>query len=91
VEVVPKIYENSRHNSMTLLGSGKIKYIISTSEKGRLPAEDSVKIRRRACSLGIPCVTSIDTANALADSLLSRYSEINTEIVDINKVVLNNL
>jgi carbamoyl-phosphate synthase large subunit len=86
VEVVPKIYENSRHNSMTLLGSGKIKYIISTSEKGRLPAEDSVKIRRRACSLGIPCVTSIDTANALADSLLSRYSEINTEIVDINNM-----
>lgn len=84
VTLVPKIHENSEFNSMTLLESGKIQYIISTSAKGRIPARDSVKIRRRACMLGIPCLTSIDTANALADSLLSRYSEINTEIIDIN-------
>jgi carbamoyl-phosphate synthase large subunit len=45
-----------------------------------------VKIRRRACSLGIPCLTSVDTANALADSLLSDYSEINTELVDMNNL-----
>ena len=86
VTVVPKIHENSEFNSMTLLESGKIRYIISTSAKGRIPARDSVKIRRRACMLGIPCLTSIDTANALADSLLSRYSEINTEIIDINNM-----
>ncbi|HIT05608.1 MAG TPA: carbamoyl-phosphate synthase large subunit [Candidatus Scybalocola faecipullorum] len=86
VTVVPKIHENSEFNSMTLLESGKIRYIISTSAKGRIPARDSVRIRRRACMLGIPCLTSIDTANALADSLLSRYSEINTEIIDINNM-----
>jgi carbamoyl-phosphate synthase large subunit len=33
--------------------------------------------------LGIPCLTSIDTATAVADSLRSRYSEENTELVDI--------
>ncbi|MDP4132715.1 MAG: carbamoyl-phosphate synthase large subunit [Bacillota bacterium] len=86
VTSVPKIYENSDFNSMTLIESGKIKYIISTSTKGRIPQRDSVKIRRRACMLGIPCVTSIDTANALADSIMSRYSEINTEIIDINNM-----
>jgi carbamoyl-phosphate synthase large subunit len=69
---------------MTALQGGGFTYIISTSRKGRDPAEDSVKIRRKAVSLGIPCLTSIDTANALADSLLSNYSEINTELVNIN-------
>ena len=71
---------------MTLLESGKVNYIISTSAKGRLPARDSVKLRRRAVMLGIPCLTAIDTADALADSLMSRYSEINTELVDINNM-----
>ncbi len=83
---VNKIHENPDDNTMTLLESGKLAYIISTSTKGRDPARDSVKIRRKASLLGIPCLTSIDTANALADSLSSGYSEINTELVDINNM-----
>ena len=83
VSVVNKIHKNSE-NIMTLLQSGNINYIISTSTRGRDPARDSVKIRRKASLLGIPCLTSIDTASALADSLMSRYSELNTELVDIN-------
>ena len=84
VKSVSKIHESSEDNTVALLDSGRINYIISTSEKGRDPAADDAKIRRKACTLGIPCLTSIDTANALADSLLSGYSEINTELVDIN-------
>jgi len=84
VETVEKINENPLTNTETLLESKKISYVICTSEKGRIPAFDDVKLRRKACSLGIPCLTSVDTANALADSLLSGYSEINTELVDIN-------
>jgi carbamoyl-phosphate synthase large subunit len=84
VQSVEKISECPNNNTATLLDSGKISYVISTSEKGRDPVFDDVKIRRKACSRGIPCLTSVDTANALADSLLSRYSEINTELVDIN-------
>ena len=84
VQAVDKIQDNPDANTATLLGTGKISYVISTSEKGRNPAFDDVKIRRKACALGIPCLTSIDTAGALADSLLSGYSEINTELVDIN-------
>ncbi|NLL39932.1 MAG: carbamoyl-phosphate synthase large subunit [Clostridiales bacterium] len=90
VHTVSKIYESkgsvNEENTMSLLESGKINYIISTSARGRDPARDSVKIRRKACLLGIPCLTSTDTANALADSLLSGYSEINTEIIDINNM-----
>jgi carbamoyl-phosphate synthase large subunit len=86
VQVTNKIYDSPDNNTATLLESGKISYIISTSKKGRDPALDDVKIRRKACSLGVPCLTSVDTANALVDGLLSGYSEINTELVDINRL-----
>mgnify|MGYP001202675867 FL=1 len=86
VQQVKKIHECNSENTATLLESGKISYVISTSSKGRNPASDDVKLRRKACSLGIPCLTSVDTANALADCLLSGYSEINTELIDINNL-----
>ncbi|MCL2078949.1 MAG: carbamoyl-phosphate synthase large subunit [Oscillospiraceae bacterium] len=85
-EVVEKINECPVNNTEALLESKKISYVICTSEKGRDPALDDVKLRRRACALGIPCLTSADTAGALARSLLSGYSEINTELVDINRL-----
>jgi carbamoyl-phosphate synthase large subunit len=84
VQSVEKIKDCADNNTEKLLESGKISYIISTSKKGRDPALDDVKLRRKACSLGIPCLTSVDTANALADGLLSGYSETNTELIDIN-------
>ena len=83
---VSKLHETDGQdeNIMELLESGKLQYIISTSSKGRLPGRDSVKIRRKAVELAIPCLTSIDTANALANSLRSRYTQLSTELVDIN-------
>jgi len=86
VQSVAKIKDQPDNNTGTLLESGKISYIISTSKKGRDPALDDVKLRRKACSLGVPCLTSVDTANALADGLLSGYSETNTELIDINNL-----
>ncbi len=81
---VDKIHESDKENTLTLIESGKINYVISTSSKGRIPTRDSVKIRRKTVERNIPCLTSIDTANALADSLKSKYSEYSTELVDIN-------
>ena len=81
---VKKIHEDHRDNTLTLIESGKIQYVISTSAKGRQPERDSVKIRRKTVERNIPCLTSIDTANALADCLKSKYSQISTELVDIN-------
>ena len=57
VKIVDKIHESSV-NTITLLESGKVNYVISTSAKGRNPARDSVKIRRKASLLGIPCPVS---------------------------------
>ncbi|MDR1885450.1 MAG: diaminopimelate epimerase, partial [Synergistaceae bacterium] len=83
--VIHKIGE-AYDNVITLMESGRVQYIVSTSARGRDPARESVRIRSLATRLGIPCLTSIDTATALADSLKSRYSEENTELVDINNM-----
>jgi len=85
-ELVGKIYDNDQNNVIKLLESGKVNYIISTSSKGRDPKADDVKTRIKATVLGIPCATSIDTANALVESLLSGYNQQNIELIDINQL-----
>ena len=82
VTAINKMAEEGE-NTKTMLESGKIQYIISTSAKGRTPARDSVKIRRIAVEHGIPCLTSLDTADALADILSQDYHLNNVELVDI--------
>lgn len=66
-----------------LLESGKIQYMISTSNKNQLPQLASVKLRRKATERGIFCITSIDTANALANALSSGFHMQNMELIDI--------
>ena len=86
VEVVNKIRENPDDNILTLLDSGKIDYMISTSAKGRDPHADSVRMRRHAVERDIPCLTAIDTANAIASCLKSKYNAGNIELIDINRL-----
>ena len=81
---VAKVHENYNDNVKTLLESGKIVYVVSTSAKGRDPVAESVKLRRLAVERDIDCLTALDTANALADCLASPYNLDNTTIVDIN-------
>ncbi|MGN0243028.1 MAG: carbamoyl-phosphate synthase large subunit [Lachnospiraceae bacterium] len=82
VTMVHKIHE-SEQNTITLLESGKINYIISTSAKGRSPLRDSVKLRRKSVELGIPCLTSLDTAKVIADIIKLNYSPDKTSLIDI--------
>ncbi len=86
VTVVNKIHENPSDNLLTLLDSGKIDYVISTSAKGRNPRADSVRMRRHAVERDIPCLTAIDTAHTIANCLKSKYSAENVELVDINRL-----
>ncbi|MBR1536380.1 MAG: hypothetical protein IJ630_05530, partial [Treponema sp.] len=89
VTAVAKVHENYSDNVMTLLESGKIAYVVSTSAKGRDPIAESVKLRRLAVEHDIDCLTAIDTANALADSLASPYTLENVSLVDINSPDFN--
>ena len=57
VTVVNKIHENPDDNLLTLLDTGKIDYVISTSTKGRNPHADNVRMRRHAIERDIPCLS----------------------------------
>ena len=83
--VVRRVSEE-KPNVMTLLDSGKVDYVISTSAKGRIPAFDSVKIRRKTVERSICCLTAIDTANAVADILMMGKNIDEMEMIDITKI-----
>ncbi|MDF3004574.1 MAG: carB1 [Oscillospiraceae bacterium] len=71
-------------NVMDLIDSGKIHYVISTSKGGANPkASQSVRLRRRAVDHSIVCLTALDTANALADCLLSKKRMADIDLVSI--------
>lgn len=82
---VTKVYKikESEQNTLALLESGKISYIVSTSAKGRTPRRDSVKVRRKSVELGIPCLTSLDTARSLTEILECNCTVENATLVDI--------
>ncbi|MGI6192306.1 MAG: carbamoyl-phosphate synthase large subunit [Christensenellales bacterium] len=81
---VGKIHESGGDNALSLIDSGAITYVISTTAKGREPARDGMRIRRRAVERRTPCFTALDTANAVADCLLENFRIEGLEVVDIN-------
>lgn len=83
---VYRIHEYKEPNVITLLESGEISYVISTSETGRKPSLDSVRMRRKAVERSIVCLTAIDTANALLDCLEMNRTIADVEMVDITKI-----
>lgn len=85
VTVVSKLYDHSAITSMDLLEDGKIKYIIYTGTPMDV-IDDFIKLHRRALQLSVATITSLDTANALADILSSGFNLYNTELVDINSM-----
>ena len=85
VEIIRKI-EEEEPNIITLFDQNKIDYIITTSKKGRKPQRHSVQMRRRAVERSIVTMTALDTANALANSLMSNRTVNDVELVDITKI-----
>ena len=81
VEIVGKLGQDNR--VFQLLEDGKIDYVILTGSTEPEYIRDFIRLNHRCVQLGIPCLTSLDTAGALADILESRYNQRNTELVDI--------
>ena len=71
-----------------LMESGQLRYIVYTGAVKDATMGDYIALHRRAMQLGIPCLTSLDTAQALVDIIASRFTEENTELVDINAMRL---
>ena len=84
VEEVPGISES--REIFSLMENGKINFIVYTGALFDSTMGDYIMLHKRAVQLAIPCLTSLDTAAALADIIASRYNERNTELVDINNM-----
>ncbi len=82
---VKKIDEGSP-NILDLIESGKIDLVINTPTKGRKPERDGFRIRRKAVEQSIPCLTSIDTAKAVVDTLKLGKEIGDLEIVEMGKL-----
>ncbi len=82
VEQVKSIKESD--HIFDVLESGNVNFIVYTGDLLVSTYDHFRVLHRRAMQLSIPCLTSLDTANALADIMASRYTQDNTELVDIN-------
>ncbi len=67
-ELVKKISE-SEFNLLNDVKSGRVDLIINTLNNGKNVESDGFKLRRAAVETGIPCLTSLDTVEALIDAL----------------------
>lgn len=82
VDIVGMLSEDN--SIMELLEDGKLDYIVYTTKSDRESIHDYIRLHNRATQLSVPVLTSLDTANAMADIIASRYNQQNTELVDIN-------
>ena len=73
-------------NTNKIFDTGKIDFVVSTSKIGRDPAVQSVQMRRKAIERNIITLTSVDTANALVNCLLSDTNLDSVHMVDITKI-----
>ena len=69
---------------LRLMDSGQLRYIVYTGAVKDGTMGDYIALHRHAMQRGVPCLTSLDTANALAEIIASRFHESSTELVDIN-------
>ena len=67
-----------------LISSGEVNYVVYTGAVMDSSVGDFRLLYRKAMASHIPCMTSIDTALALADVISASYDQGNTHLVDIN-------
>ena len=86
VEVTSVANAAENDEILDLMESGRVHYIVYTGAVKDATVGDYTALHRRAMFLGIPCLTSLDTANALAEIIASRFSARTVELVDINNM-----
>lgn len=73
-------------NVMDLILGHKIDLVIDTPTQGRDKSRDGFLIRRNAIETGVYCITAMDTAHALAESLEHANASGELDLIDIAKV-----
>ena len=84
VQVVDRL--SATDTVIRLMDEEKIDYIIYTGKTDMESINDYIRLHHHAILLGITVLTSLDTANALGDIIASKFTENNTELVDINNL-----
>ncbi|MFJ8266302.1 carbamoyl-phosphate synthase large subunit [Peribacillus asahii] len=64
ITTVGKIGEEGK-NLLDVIRNGEAQFVINTLTKGKQPERDGFKIRRESVENGVPCLTSLDTAEAI--------------------------
>ena len=52
-------------NLIDLIQKGKVQYVVNTTTKGKQSERDGFQIRRMSVENGVPCLTSMDTVEAI--------------------------
>ena len=85
VQRVKKIHEGVP-NILDMIRSGLIDMVINTPTKANDASRDGFRIRRTAIEVTVPVVTSLDTANGMADIVYAKMDEENMGIYDMSEV-----
>ncbi len=87
VEELNKIGENDPNKRLLLdmIRQKEVGFILNTLTKGKSPERDGFRIRRAAVEIGIPCLTSLDTAKALLYVMESLSSGATFPLVSLEK------
>ena len=83
VTTARNVWENN--DIYDLLDTGRVCCVVYTGAVMDSSVGDFRLLHRKAMNLRIPCMTSIDTAMALADVMSACYTQDNTYLVDINR------
>ena len=73
-------------DAFQLMEAGKIGLIIYTGALYDDTLSDYIELHREAIRHSIASITSLDTANAMADMMASKFHLNNTELVDLNNM-----
>ncbi|MFZ5899089.1 MAG: carbamoyl-phosphate synthase large subunit [Bacillota bacterium] len=74
-------------NIIDLIMSNKIHLIINTLTRGKAPERDGFRIRRAAVEMGVPCFTSLDTANVVLDVMTAIKTGYDKPLVPLQEYV----
>ncbi len=84
VQTVKKISEGIP-NILDIIRSGVIDLVIDIPQKSNDVGSDSFKIRRGAVESSVSMITSIDTAEAMAEVIAAEINEDKLKLFDIGK------
>lgn len=68
-----------------LIQNGEVDLLINTPTKGRLPASNGFRMRRAAVEYQVPCLTSLDTAKAVLETIRAQVGGRSVEVISLNE------